>query len=158
MARQYQRTSPARPAPGIWVIAADAGQARIFRVEHEDGLMSEIEDLINPEAHLQRHEAKSDRNGRVSQGTRSGSNAFEPRESYEQHVAEAFARLLGQKLCEARRDGTVNRIYILAPPGFLGHLRTNLDAPTLRIVAGEVVTDLVRHRPEEIRSALPAAL
>lgn len=104
-------------AAAFWIVAADAGRACILRAEHRDGVLTEVEDLLD--SRLQRHEAKSDRAGSVARQHRGGS-AFEPRQSFEEHVAEAFAKRIGEHLGKVRQSGEVDRIYRAADPAFLG--------------------------------------
>ena len=146
------------PANAIWIIAADAGRARIFSASRDDGQLEELFDFVNPDARLQDHEALSDRRGHVTQGAAGIGHAFEPRESHGEHIAEAFAKDLCHRLGVAQRSGEVKRIYLLAAPQFLGLLRKNLDKATHALVAQELATDLTSHPVSDIRSALPARL
>lgn len=154
-----RNTGPAPQKPlTVWVVVADAAHARILEAHHHDGELREIGDRLNAEARLQPHEAQADRAGQVMQGSHGGAHAFEPRQSYEDHVAAAFARQLGRELCEARQKGAMQRLYLLADPAFLGHLRAELDAPTQALVVEERAADLVRHPLQDIRKALPERL
>lgn len=154
MVRQYKRSTPKPKPAATWIVVADAGQARILKAEAEDGVLEEIECLTNPDARLQPHEAQSDRDGSAP----GPGSAFEPRQDYKTHVAEAFAKRIATYLGKARRDGSVGRLYLVANPSFLGHLRAELDQPTRRVVVQEVGGDLVRRKPADIRHVLPARL
>ena len=46
--RQLPEAAPRR-SPQVWVVAADAARARIFRARRSDGALTEIEDLANPD-------------------------------------------------------------------------------------------------------------
>ena len=49
-------------------------------------------------------------------------------------------------------------MFLVAPPDFLGHLRSSLDGETKRLVDGEFGLNVVRMRAEDIRTRLPERL
>ncbi len=150
-----RRTEPARAA---WIVAADAGRARIFRESPADGRLEEFVDLVNPDARLQDHDAMSDRRGHVVQGVAGVGHAFEPRQTHGEHIAESFAKDLCLRLGTAQRSGKVARIYLIADPRFLGLLRKNLDSATHELVVQELAADFSRRPASDIRGLLPAVL
>lgn len=156
------RVTPRGPVPPkstiVWVVVADAARARLFVTHRHDGALEEVGDLLNADARLLPQEAQADRAGRVTQGRRGASHSFESRESYEEHTATVFAKRIGRQLCDARRKGALQRLYLLADPPFLGRLREALDAPTRALVVDGQPVDLVRRNAAEIRKALPARL
>lgn len=146
------------PGSLIWIVIADAAQARIFQALREDGKLTEIATLRNPEGRLTPQEMVSDRAGRMGRGRGSTGHAFEPHDSVEEHVAERFARHVCAHLAAAQHDGYVKRLYLVADPKFLGQLRRHMDPRTRDIVAQEQTSDLARRRPDTIRRALPEHL
>jgi len=158
MPRQYTpRPHQSEPAHATWVVAADAGRARIFTAPQPDGPLQELSDLLNPEARLQEHDAVSDRRGQMRGGT-SASEAYDSRHTHHEHAAAAFAKDLCRRLGAAQRSGEVARIYLLADPQFLGLLRENLDETTRKLVVQELASDVTRRPIADIRKALPARL
>lgn len=159
MPRQY-KPMPRRPAPphATWVVAADAGRARIFTVGPDDGRLTELADLINPEARLQDHDSLSDRRGEVMQGPTHVGHGLEPRQWHDEHVAQAFARDLARRLNKAQVSGEVAHLYLVAEPRFLGLLRPELEPATQAAVSKELASDYTRHPADAIRSLLPAQL
>lgn len=159
MPRLYQpRPHRPRPAPATWIVAADAGRARIFRAGHEEAELTELADLLNAEARLQDHDALSDRRGAVTQGAAGIGHALEPRQSRHEHVAAAFAEALARRLNAATAAGEVARLYLIAGPAFLGLLRQRLDRAALAAVVREHACDLTRRPASDIRKVLPARL
>ena len=146
------------PVHATWVVAADAGRARIFSASQADGQLEEVADFVNPDARLQDHDAMSDRRGHVVQGVAGVGHAFEPRQTHGEHIAESFAKDLCHRLGAAQRNGEVARIYLIADPRFLGLLRKNLDSATHKLVVQETAADFSRHPASEIRGLLPAVL
>ncbi|HIE56381.1 MAG TPA: host attachment protein, partial [Chromatiaceae bacterium] len=66
-----------------------------------------------------------------------------------------FAKKLCEKLRQGALDKAFDKLYILAPPAFLGELRECLEANLKSLVAGEITKDVVKQTPEEIRKKLP---
>lgn len=140
----------------IWVVAADAGRARFFRAAESDGHLKELDDMLDPDSRSTAAELQSDRLGHVRNSR--GSHSLEQRPSLHEAEALAFARRVGHRLVEARRRGDFQRLYLAADPKFLGLLRAELDAPTRRLVAGEIDKDVSRESADAIRQRLPGIL
>jgi hypothetical protein len=49
-----------------------------------------------------------------------------------------FARQLAAKLQHARTENLYERLVLVAPPTFLGLLRSSLDAPTAQLIVGSL--------------------
>lgn len=147
---------PAVAPHQIWIVAADAGRARIFSAALVDGELTELEDMLAPAARLHAHERASDRKGHVAGGA--GGHAFEPHESAAEHDAGDFARRLCQRLATARHEGQLSRLYLIAAPAFLGKLRAHLDRDTQALVREEIASDLCHKPARAIRAALPEHL
>ncbi|MBL6750084.1 MAG: host attachment protein [Nevskia sp.] len=159
MPRQYTpKPHTTHPRHATFVVAADAGRARIFTVSPDDGALAELADLLNPAVRLQDHDSVSDRRGHVVQGAAGVGHAFEPRQSHEEHAAETFAKQVCDYLGKAHKSEDLARIYLLAEPAFLGLLRKNLDHATRGCVAQEIASDLTRRPAADIRAALPKVL
>jgi protein required for attachment to host cells len=69
-----------------------------------------------------------------------------------------FARQVAERLENARRQGEVERMILVAAPQFLGLLRQTFGADLRRIIDQEFSLDLLQMSPQEIRAHLPAAL
>jgi protein required for attachment to host cells len=146
------------PELTIWIVAADAGRARIFSALPVGGTLEELVDLLNPQVRLEDHVALSDRRGHVTQGPGGIGHSFEPRETLHEHVAKAFAKDVCHLLDAAQREHRMRRLYLIAAPQFLGLLRKNLDPATRKLVIQEHAADLSRHAVADIRSSLPLRL
>lgn len=145
--------------PNTWVVVADSAAARIFRSPTPTGPLEEFEAYAHAEGRAHVRDLVTDEQGRqfesFGQGNRS---AMEPRVDPKEHERIAFARLLAERVRAARAKGEVNRVFLVAPPEFLGHLRGCLDGETRRLVEGEYPLNVVRMKPAEIRTRLPERL
>lgn len=146
------------PAARIWVVAADAARARIFRAGKTDGGLTELQDLLNPDIRGGQRSVRADRLGHAHDATHGGGHSMQRNATEDHQVAADFGRELARRLTRARRDGQFDRLYLLAEPHLLGVLRDSLDAPTRRLVAGELDKDLTRQGKASIRRRLPPRL
>ena len=148
---------PARAPEQVWVVAADRARARIFRAQPGGRRLVELEDLLNPQARVKPRRIVSDRYGRARNAA-GGSSTLNRRIGVVEQNALDFAHLIGGRLVRAAHEGDAQRFYLVATPRFLGLLRKELDAPTRKLVAGEVGRDMTRHRVDSIRRRLPEQL
>jgi protein required for attachment to host cells len=81
-----------------------------------------------------------------------------PDEGLKEKEAGRFAHDLAHHLRAGREQGRFRRLYVVAPPHFLGVLRQHVDEHTLALVIESFDKDLVRHGAEDIRKHLPERL
>jgi protein required for attachment to host cells len=155
MAKSKARPRHARARlPVQFVLVADGGTARLLRVDSANGRKSlnEVATLERPTAHSPARDLVSDRTGRVfDSGGRTGHGAMTrsrhgANSDYDPHAVEVerFAKRIARRLdLERRREG-MEELIVIAEPRFLGILRTQLSAPTGRIIARQAAKDLVR--------------
>lgn len=141
-----------------WILVADEARARLFTVERPLGPLKEQADLVNPPERQPEHELGSDEPGRGSSGGPAGGHRLEPNETIREGYAHRFAHEIGQRLKQARVNGEMERLYMVAAPQFLGTLRHELDRPTASCVVQSINKDLVGHRADAIRGHLPERL
>ena len=140
----------------IWILVASGSAARLFRHDREAGLV-EIEDFLNPANRRHEGDLVEDQAGRARTRATDQSESYDEPDAREQE-RERFARTLCDRLEQAHHQGEFDALYLVSGDAFLGLLREHLDAEVARGVRGEVHKNLVRLRPEEIRSHLPDRL
>ena len=133
-----------------WIIAADSSRARILQVTDREKHLSEIEDLLNPEARADDRELVSDAHARFH-GT-SGPASDREEMSAAEHATELFAKRVGDYLDKARTAHRYDRLHLIAPPKFLGHLRKELGKEVEKLVAEELPKDLSWLSARDIRA------
>jgi protein required for attachment to host cells len=141
-----------------WVVAADHGRARLFCEPVPGAPLQEVQAFLNPAARQPEQALASDRPGRLVKGRGGPSRALGQHESPKEQAAERFAEVISQRLRQARQGGALNKLYLIAEPGFLGLLRQHLDAATGALIAGSVDKDVTEHSTDELRGLLPATL
>lgn len=140
----------------IWVVAADSGTAKIYQAKDTNTLV-EIHVLEHVEAHMQEHELVSDKPGRTA-GPFAYPHNYPKKTSQKlkerNHFAEEIARFLEQ----AYKDKKVEKLYLIAPPPFMGVLRHTLSTHLSEIIQMEINKDLKGFTAEQIREYLPPVL
>lgn len=138
----------------IWVVVGDSGRARIFSTNRAAPLL-EVETHVNPDVRGKIRDIVSDAPGvtpdRVGYALHAVGTDRDPREVSSQR----FARELADRLREAHASGDFERLFLAAPPPFLGILRQALDPSLHDLVVGEVAKDFSRLGPRQIRELLP---
>jgi protein required for attachment to host cells len=132
--------------PTTWIVAADASRARFLQVADRERLV-EIEDLVNPEGRLQDRELTTDANPRLH-GPGGMSAREEP--SAVEHAVEMFSKRIGNYLEKARTDHRYDRLYLVAPPRFLGQIRKDLGKEVEKLVVEDLDKDLSWFNAREI--------
>ena len=137
-----------------WVIVADSSRARCFAMI-EDRTLSEFESLVSPQQRLHEAELTSDRSGRTFDSGGQGSHAMEPPQTVREHDAEEFARRLAARVEGGRVAGEIERLVLIAPPKFLGLIRSKLSEGSSRLVALSIAKDLTIRSADEVLEHIP---
>lgn len=133
-----------------WVVVADRFRARLFEAEADRAAMTEIEDLVHPEAREPNRVLADDRQGREAGPW--GHQTFQARTTPHEKETGEFVHELGDRLGRAADEGSYDRLVLCAEPRLLGRLRSGLPEKVSRRVVGEVGKDLAAVvRPEDIR-------
>jgi protein required for attachment to host cells len=122
-----------------WIVSGDSSRARILQVTGPRRI-EEIEDLINPKGRMDDRELIADAHPRF-RGT-SGPGSDRQETSAREHEVELFAKQIDRFLDQARIKKRYDRLFVLAPPKFLGLLRKNLNKEVEKLVRDEVDKDL----------------
>ena len=140
----------------IWILVADANRARVFKAVKKNGPLEEVEDFVHPASRLHEGDLVTDSGG--SNRGPNGRHGVDNGDVHKREEAEQFARELAAELDRALRAGSFSRIYLVAPPRFLGLLRQSISPQLGEKVSGEIDKDLTQHTPQKIRELLPQYL
>jgi protein required for attachment to host cells len=142
-------------AAPIWVVVADRSRARLFKHNHDNGGLTELEGLEFPDGRLQDHEIMSDAAGPSGGGHHS---SYDARDTAKAHRRAEFAQVIGQRLEHERTAGELGGFYLIAEPRFLGELRATLSDPLVKQLRGEVPHHETQASSAELRKLLPTDL
>lgn len=141
-----------------WIAVADRNRCRVFEQSSRHGPLEEVVDLVSPMARLKSQDINADRPGRAfdsaGQGRHAMSSTIEPTEQ----ETIRFAKEVADELHRGRMQHRFEKLYVIAEPRFLGHLRQALPRPLEEAVAAEIDKDWTGLAVEEIRKRLREAL
>lgn len=146
-----------------WIVAANAGRARIFSQPAAGERLEEINDMVNTAVRLRTTETESDALGqraasksRHSTGAPTQPSGYEPNQSPAEHQTEIFARSVAGYLRQAQLEGRYRELVLTASPEFLGVLRRMLDPHLIACVGTQIDKDYTQLRPDELREQVRA--
>lgn len=125
-----------------WVVVADNERARFFSDKLGKKTLTEIDDLVHPEARIHERDLISDKPGRVYDSVGGGRHSMEQKTDVKKHYAQVFAEQIGEKLEQARNDHDFQHLVLIAPPEFLGILRKQLSDQCAKLVIQSFDKDL----------------
>ena len=121
-----------------WVVVADSSKARILLADDTDVGLAELDVLEHPEGRMHEQELTSDLPGKAfdsgGQGRHAMSSSVEPKK----HEVMKFAKRVTDHLELARTKASLAKVYLIAPPAFLGQLRDHLTPSLAKIIEGEI--------------------
>jgi len=163
--------------PTTWIIAANAGRARIFADTDSAKSLQEVEDMVNPAAHQRVLDTVTDKLGQTAaagsshnigngQGASTQHNAqagapgklYQPAVTPAEHEAQKFARDISAYLLQAHQKSQFQHLIVSASPEFLGLLRTTIDPQVKSLITRELNKDYTHSNGQELRAQLDAHL
>ena len=145
-------------AAEAWVVVANRTTARILAAPSPIGALKQIEVLQHPQGRASARALTSDAPGRAFDSKGGGRHALESEVGPQRQEAIDFARRIAARLEAARVHDETQRVILVAPPEFLGHLRDVLSAQVRKVVVSEHPLDVVSEGPAQIRRRLPERL
>jgi protein required for attachment to host cells len=163
--------------PTTWIIAANAGRARIFADAKSAKSLQEVEDMVNPAAQGRVSDIVTDRLSPRSAGN-SGHNIgggqgggfehaaqagapgsdYQPAVTPAEHEAQKFAKDVAAYLLQGQQKGQYQHLIVSASPEFLGLLRTAIDPQVKALITHELNKDYTHSSGHELRGQLAAHL
>jgi protein required for attachment to host cells len=134
-----------------WILIADSSRARIFEKKEHEKHLEEVEDFVDSEGRATSKELRTDGRGRFyGKGERDQGHTAEPAVSAVEHENDMFAHTLTRYLDDARKENRYNRLYLIAPPKFLGLIRGSLDNEVKKMVQAELQKDISTFTAQEV--------
>jgi len=142
----------------ICVVVADSSRARILLAEIEHSSLIDYRDFIHSESRLREQDLVTDGTGTEVDSGGYGKHSMGYENAAHQKQAETFAYELCGEINKLRRNSDLHKIYLIAPPRYLGLLRSSISKQCAELLVDEINKDLVNHSIEDIRSHLPKYL
>ncbi len=140
-----------------WVVVADTSRARIFSADTPASQLQETETLTHPAARLHPGDLVSDRPGRDRNAVNGSHNMGQETVTKEEEAIR-FATEVCNRLEQGRIKCQFDKLYIVAAPSFLGHIRKHQTPALKKIIAGEISKNLALQEVREIKKHLPEYL
>ncbi len=142
-----------------WILIADASGARAVSTLGPQAPLTLLREFANPLGRQRTQELDSDLPGRVVKaGSPGARSAMEPRTTTHDEAAIQFARHLAVSLRKELDSGSYGALSLVAPPHFLGLLRSELDKKVQQTVQGTLDRDLVHLALHELKPHLEGLL
>jgi len=142
----------------IWVVVADSARAKVLAAEKRSAKLAEIHVMEHGAARLREHELTSDRPGRSFDGVGGGRHAVGTTVGPKKQEAIRFAKEVADYLEAGRNSNRFDRLYVIASPEFLGHLRDHFSDMLTGLVAASIDKNFVNEDVDVIRAQLPDLL
>lgn len=126
-----------------WIVVAESARARIFAKSGIKEKLQEVADLSHPESRLHARELTSDLPGRAFDSHGEGRHGMEQASDPKEQEARAFAAEVARHVEQGHREGSFESLILVAPPKFLGRLRTELNKTTRESLVAELDKNLV---------------
>jgi len=139
----------------IWVVVADSAKARVLAAEKRGAKLSEVHTLEHGEGRLREHDMTSDRPGRAFDSVGAGRHAMSSQVSPKKQEAIKFAKQVADYLESGRNSNSFDRLYVMAAPEFLGHLRDHFSDPLTQLVIASIDKNYVDEGVDVIQAQLP---
>ncbi len=136
---------------GTWIVVADSSRARFFSWEYRTEPLQELEGMVHEEGRMRDQDEISDRQGGLAGGHGEGGHPFEAPTDLKHHDMAVFAKQIADKLEHGRVNRDYNKLVLVAPPAFLGSLRSELNAHVLEMVSSSLDKNLVTENEATIR-------
>lgn len=135
-----------------WILVAHEAGARLFESHGPGKGLQLVEEVEHPAGRARDGEIDTDRPGRSFR-----KNSADPRraamsrsEGPHDRAVASFARELANKLQHGRMQNEFERLVLVAPPRFLGLLRSSIDTPTQQLVVGSLDKDLAKVKEADL--------
>lgn len=111
----------------FFILVADQSHARLYQGTSLRGPLTELEDFSNKVAHCHERDLVSDAPGRSSSPGNAYSHPLGRENEARDHALQLFAKTISDELSHVLYNKADARLYVLAPPKFLGVLRKQFD-------------------------------
>ena len=134
----------------LLVLVADQAHARLYKAESLRDTFTEVEGFANHVARYHEQQLVSDAPGRSSSPGNTYSHPLGNEQEARQHNLALFAKTISGEIGRALYNQTGTKLYLIAPPKFLGVLRNNLSNEVRHCVAGELNKSITDVSPEKL--------
>jgi protein required for attachment to host cells len=141
-----------------WILIADASLAHVLASKGKESDLQRVEEIQLDGTPLPDRDLAADRPGRAFDRAGDGRHRMEPRTHPREVEQERFAREILGALEQADHLQRFDRLVLVAPPTFMGRLRSILPQSLSNKVVGELTKDLTKVAIHDLPGHLGAVL
>lgn len=138
----------------IWVLVAESSRAKLYKANGRLAPITEIDAMVHPASRMHEGDLVSDGAGSDGGSVGQGRHMMDNKHTAHEHESLQFAKQLASRLDNARNNGDYDKLVLVAPPEFLGHLRSNLSKEVMSMVSRQIDKNLVQKPAETLRAYL----
>ena len=136
------------------LLVADGARGRLFEMSDQTKKYVEVQDFINPEAHLSQKEFANDVQGRSFDSSGQGRHSMQNKSDSKEKSKEQFAYQLVDYLANKNSLEKINQITIVAPSKFMGYMNAKLCKSNISPVTKKIIKDISDLSTAEINKYL----
>jgi protein required for attachment to host cells len=136
-----------------WVLVANCCEAKLYKISTFPKL-EEFKELTHPESKLHVQDLASREQGRNFQSGGTTRHAYQPETDPKKHEIDLFAKSVADYLSSACQKNDFARLYIVAPPNFLGSLRSHLNGKITKTIVQEFGKDMLKHDKADVEKLI----
>ena len=136
------------------VVVSESSRARVFEMVNPNTPLTEIRDMVHPESRAHAQELTSDLPGRSFDSHGQGRHAMETTVDVKEQESILFAEQVADFINAECDEKRLDRLYLAAPPHFLGLLRKRLGNEAKHHIARQISKNLVTMDEGAIRKHL----
>lgn len=137
-----------------WILVANASLAKLYANLGPNKGLSLIKEWMHPESRQKAADLVSDRAGAIMSGKGMRQSQTLPKE----HQAKVFAMEIAKELYHGRARNAFGRAILVAPPGFMGMINTNLDGPTAQMISDRFEKDYTKTPEPALKARLASCI
>jgi protein required for attachment to host cells len=143
----------------VWILVCDSVHARLYETRTEEPKWKLVETLRHEGSRAKAHDLVTDDAGsRSSRGASVHHNALAPASLPKEVEKQHFAHTIGKTLDQAMRSGRFFRWVLVAPPHFVGLLKSELTSELEKHLLHTVDKDFTHYGADELLDRLQEAV
>jgi protein required for attachment to host cells len=140
-----------------WILVANASKAHLYLNDGPKKGLKKLKEFDHAASREKGSQLVSDRPGH-NKSRGNGHGAYVSQTEPKQHEAQHFAIELSRVLDHGRSTNEYQRLILVAPPAFMGELRSHMDNHTLNLVSDSFEKDYTKVPQKELHGHLEACI
>lgn len=137
-----------------WIVVAEAARARIFDPGEPNDRWTLVQEFSHRESRENNYHLRGNRPDQIQHPEERDVKGDNPERLY-QVEDERFAKEICDSLQRAFSNNAFRELVLVAPPRFLGRLRSHLSPTLKRVVKLELDKDYTQLRPDQLAENVP---